>query len=87
MSSLADQFAQAQQDVNALPSRPDNNTMLQLYALFKQATKGDVTGDRPGGFDFVAAAKYDAWNDVKGTTPADAMQLYIDLVESLRVQA
>jgi len=87
MSSLADQFAQAQQDVNALPSRPDNNTMLQLYALFKQATKGDVTGDRPGGFDFLAAAKYDAWNDVKGTTPTDAMQLYIDLVESLRVQA
>ena len=87
MSSLAEQFAQAQQDLNALPSRPDNNTMLQLYALFKQATKGDVTGDRPGGFDFVAAAKYDAWSEVKGITASDAMQQYIDLVESLRVKA
>jgi diazepam-binding inhibitor (GABA receptor modulating acyl-CoA-binding protein) len=87
MPSLQEQFAQAQQDVNSLPSRPDNNTMLKLYALFKQATKGDVTGDRPGGFDFVAAAKYDAWDDVKGTTPADAMQQYVDLVMSLQVNA
>ena len=84
MSSLQDRFAQAQADVNNLPSRPDNNTMLKLYALYKQATKGDVTGERPGGFDFVAAAKYDAWSEVKGTAANDAMQKYIDLVASLQ---
>ena len=83
MSSLQERFAQAQHDVNALSSRPDNDAMLKLYALFKQATKGDVTGERPGGFDFVGAAKYDAWSAVKGTSADDAMQRYIDLVKSL----
>ena len=87
MSSLQERFAQAQVDVNGLPSRPDNETMLQLYGLFKQATKGDVTGERPGGFDFVGAAKYDAWSEAKGTSPDDAMQQYIDLVASLQVKA
>jgi len=84
MSSLQDRFVQAQADVNGLSSRPDNNTMLKLYALFKQATKGDVTGERPGGFDFVAAAKYDAWRALKGASAGEAMQQYIDLVASLR---
>jgi len=83
MSSLQERFAQAQQDVNGLSSRPDNDTMLKLYALYKQATKGDVSGERPGGFDFVGAAKYDAWSSVKGTAAGDAMQQYIDLVKSL----
>lgn len=87
MSSLQEKFAQAQADVNGLPSRPDNNSMLRLYALFKQATKGDVSGERPGGFDFVAAAKYDAWSEVKGTSANDAMQQYIDLVASLQAKA
>ncbi len=87
MASLQEGFAQAQQDVNGLPSRPDSDTMLKLYALFKQATKGDVEGERPGGFDFVAAAKYDAWTTVKGTSANDAMQQYIDLVASLQVKA
>lgn len=84
MSDLKKRFAQAQQDVNGLAARPDNDTMLKLYALFKQATKGDATGDPPGGFDFVARAKFDAWSTVKGTTANDAMQQYVDLVESLR---
>jgi len=84
MSDLEKRFAQAQEDVNGLPSRPDNDTMLKLYALFKQATKGDAAGDPPGGFDFIARAKFDAWSDVKGTTANDAMQQYVDLVESLR---
>jgi len=84
MSDLEKRFAQAQQDVNGLPSRPDNETMLKLYALFKQATKGDAAGDPPGGFDFVARAKFDAWRAVKGTPAKDAMQRYVDLVESLR---
>lgn len=84
MSALRDRFAQAQKDVNALAERPDNNTMLKLYALYKQATKGDATGERPGGFDFVARAKFDAWSEIKGTSADDAMQQYADLVSSLR---
>ena len=84
MSSLLEKFAQAQQDVNGLAQRPDNDTMLKLYALYKQATKGDASGDPPGGFDFVARAKFDAWSEVKGTTADEAMQQYIDLVASLR---
>jgi diazepam-binding inhibitor (GABA receptor modulating acyl-CoA-binding protein) len=84
MSALQDRFAQAQEDVNGLAERPDNNTMLKLYALYKQATQGDATGERPGGFDFVRAAKFDAWSEIKGTSAEDAMQQYIDLVASLR---
>ena len=87
MSSLQDRFAQAQLDVNSLSNRPDNDTMLKLYALYKQATKGDVAGERPGGFDFVGAAKFDAWSEVSGTSANDAMQRYIDLVGSLRLKA
>ncbi|HEY4934591.1 MAG TPA: acyl-CoA-binding protein [Terriglobales bacterium] len=84
MSALQDRFAQAQEDVNGLAERPDNNTMLKLYALYKQATQGDATGERPGGFDFVRAAKFDTWIEIKGTPAEDAMQQYIDLVASLR---
>jgi acyl-CoA-binding protein len=87
MSSLQDRFAQAQLDVNSLPSRPDNDTMLRLYALFKQATKGDAAGDPPGGFDFVARAKFDAWSDVKGMSANDAMKQYVDLVTSMLSKA
>ena len=84
MSVLGDRFAQAKQEVTGLAERPDNSTMLRLYALYKQATKGDATGERPGGFDFVARAKFDAWSEIKGTSAEDAMQQYIDLVASLR---
>ncbi len=84
VSDLEKLFTQAQQDVNRLASRPDNDTMLKLYALYKQATKGDATGDPPGGFDFVARAKFDAWHEMKGTLPADAMQQYIDCVKKLK---
>jgi diazepam-binding inhibitor (GABA receptor modulating acyl-CoA-binding protein) len=87
MSSLQELFNQAQQDVNGLAARPDNDTMLKLYALYKQATKGDAVGERPGGFDFVAAAKFDAWTAVKGTTATDAMQKYVDLVASMLEKA
>jgi len=83
MSALKDRFGSSQQDVNALPG-PDNNTMLKLYALYKQATKGNAKGERPGGFDFVARAKFDAWSEIRGTSTEDAMQQYIDLVASLR---
>jgi diazepam-binding inhibitor (GABA receptor modulating acyl-CoA-binding protein) len=63
--------------------KPDNATLLKLYSYYKQATEGDVKGERPGGFDFVGAAKFDAWAKVKGSTEDDAMQNYIKQVEKL----
>jgi acyl-CoA-binding protein len=82
--SLRDQFIQAQLDSKSLPARPDNMTLLKLYALFKQASNGDASGARPGITDMVGRAKYDAWERLKGTTPDDAMQQYVDLVEELK---
>ena len=87
MPSLQDQFAQAQRDVNGLAERPANATMLKLYALYKQATKGDATGERPGAFDFVGRAKFDSWSEIKGTSAEAAMQQYIDLTTSLLEKA
>jgi acyl-CoA-binding protein len=84
MSDLNAQFEAAAQAAQSLAKRPDNQTMLTLYGLYKQATAGDVAAARPGGFDFVAQAKYDAWSKLKGTTQAAAMQQYIDLVAKLR---
>ena len=80
---IKEQFNKAAIDVKSLDSRPDNATLLKLYALFKQGSSGDITGDRPGGFDFKGAAKYDAWMELKGKDSAEAMQEYIDLVNSL----
>jgi acyl-CoA-binding protein len=82
--NLKQQFETAAEDATKLPSRPDNNTMLQLYALFKQGQKGDVSGKRPGLLDMVGRAKYDAWAKLKGTTQESAMQSYVDLVERLK---
>lgn len=84
MSDLRNQFAQAQQDVTNLSERPDNNTMLKLYALFKQATQGDVTGEEPSSFDFVRRAKFDAWSAIKGTSAEESMRQYVELVAALR---
>jgi len=84
MSDLQAQFDQAAVDVKQLPKKPDNNTLLKLYSLYKQATVGDVTGGRPGGFDLEGKLKYDAWAKQKGKTKETAMQEYIALVESLR---
>jgi diazepam-binding inhibitor (GABA receptor modulating acyl-CoA-binding protein) len=64
-------------------TKPDNATLLKLYAYFKQSTEGDVKGERPGGFDFVGGAKYDAWSKLKGTGKDEAMQNYIKQVEKL----
>ena len=74
----------AAQEVQTLPKRPDNDTLLQLYALYKQATVGDVSGKRPGVFDAVGRAKYDAWAKLQGTSSAAAMQVYIDLAAKLK---
>ena len=82
--SLQEQFAQAQLDSKTLPERPDNMTLLKLYALFKQGANGDVTGERPGFTDMVGRAKYDAWAALKGTSQDDAQQQYVDLIEDLK---
>jgi acyl-CoA-binding protein len=63
--------------------KPDNATLLKLYSYYKQATEGDVAGDRPGGFDFVGGAKYDAWVKLKGMSRDDAMQQYVKQVDKL----
>ena len=63
--------------------KPDNATLLKLYSYYKQGTEGDVKGDRPGGFDFVGAAKYDAWAKLKGLSRDEAMQNYIKQVDKL----
>jgi acyl-CoA-binding protein len=63
--------------------RPDNATLLKLYSYFKQATEGDVKGERPGGFDFVGGAKHDAWSKLKGMSKDEAMQNYVKQVERL----
>jgi len=82
--SLQEQFEQAQADSKNLPERPDNMTLLKIYALFKQASSGDASGDRPGMTDFVGRAKFDAWAELKGKTQDEAKQLYIDLIEDLK---
>ena len=82
--SLQSQFDQAVADSKNLPERPDNMTLLKIYALFKQASAGDVEGKRPGFTDMVGRAKYDAWDALKGTSKDDAMQQYIDLVTGLK---
>jgi len=78
-----EEFEAAAQRAQQLPSKPSNAVLLQLYALYKQATEGDVTGTRPGGFDFKAIAKYDAWATLNGKSKESARQDYVALVESL----
>jgi acyl-CoA-binding protein len=84
MATLASQFERAVADSKKLSERPDNATLLKLYALFKQATDGDATGKRPGFTDMVGRAKWDAWNEIKGTSKDDAMQQYVALIEDLK---
>lgn len=84
MATLEDQFKTAQADVQRLSERPDNDTLLELYSFYKQATDGDVTGDKPGAFDFKARAKYDAWEARKGMKREIAMKAYVRLVEHLK---
>ncbi len=76
-------FEKAAANVKSLPKQPDDQTMLQLYALYKQGTQGDVSGNKPGLFDFVGAAKYEAWEKLRGLHPEDARQQYVDLVRQL----
>ncbi|MFA7665011.1 MAG: acyl-CoA-binding protein [Burkholderiaceae bacterium] len=84
MPDLDKQFKQAVAASKTLSERPDNMTLLRLYALYKQATAGDVGGERPGITDMVARAKWDAWQALQGTSSNDAMQQYIAQVEDLK---
>jgi diazepam-binding inhibitor (GABA receptor modulator, acyl-CoA-binding protein) len=84
MSDLQARFEKARDESKNLPERPDNMTLLQLYALYKQGSVGDVEGKRPGFTDMVERAKYDAWAMAKGKSKEEAMQAYIDLIESLK---
>ena len=83
MADLKSDFEQATKDIKGLAERPDNDTMLRLYALYKQGSEGDVKGDKPGFFDFVGAAKYEAWEKLQGTSSEQAMKKYVDLVKKL----
>jgi acyl-CoA-binding protein len=84
VSKLKKQFETAVAESKQLSERPSNNTLLQIYALYKQATEGDVQGKRPGLMDMVGRAKYDAWAGMEGKSADEAMQEYIDLIESLK---
>jgi len=77
------QFDAAVERSKTFTRRPTNEELLRLYGLFKQATEGDATGDRPGGFDFKAIAKFDAWEELKGKTKEQAMTEYVTLVNDL----
>jgi acyl-CoA-binding protein len=83
---LQQEFESAVTRSKELTRRPTNEELLNLYALYKQATEGDVTGERPGGFDFKAIAKFDAWEELKGKSKEQAMHEYIKLVAQLYQQ-
>jgi acyl-CoA-binding protein len=84
MANLKAAFEKAVADSKQLPEKPDNMTLLKIYALYKQATGGDVEGKRPGFTDLVGRAKWDAWNELKGKSRDASMQEYVDLIESLK---
>jgi acyl-CoA-binding protein len=84
MSDLKTDFEIAAQEVQKLPERPDNQTLLKLYALYKQASLGDISGKRPGFTDRVGRAKYDSWKRLRGLSQEAAMQAYINLVDQLK---
>ncbi len=84
IEELQASFERAAEEVKSLTQRPDNGTLLKLYALYKQAASGDVSGKRPGFADPVGKAKYDAWSKLKGMPAGSAMEAYIALVEKLQ---
>jgi len=84
VSDLSARFEEAQRKVKELSKTPSNEDLLELYALYKQATAGDVSGSRPGMMDFKGRAKFDAWAGKKGVSKDDAMTRYVAVVEALR---
>ena len=87
MSDLSARFEAAVADSQSLSARPSNETLLRLYALYKQATAGDVEGKRPGFTDLRGRAKYDAWAGIAGTGSEEAMQQYVEQIEQLKKKA
>jgi acyl-CoA-binding protein len=85
-SSVADKFKEAKARVEKLPKRPSNDQLLNLYAFYKQATEGDVSGSRPGLLDLKGRAKYDAWAGRKGLSKDDAMKKYVALIDKLEAE-
>lgn len=83
MSDLKAAFDKAMADSKNLSERPDNDTLLKIYALYKQGSAGDNVDKKPGFGDMVARAKWDAWSKLKGTSQDDAMQQYVDLIADL----
>ena len=83
MTDINSRFEQASVAAKSLQARPDNDTLLQLYAFYKQGSDGDVSGAKPGFFDFVAVAKYEAWERLKGFSQEEAKKQYIELVTKL----
>ena len=83
MSDLKASFDQAMLDSKNLSERPDNMTLLKIYALYKQGSTGDNTEKKPGFSEMVARAKWEAWNNLKGVSQEDAMQQYVDLIAEL----
>ena len=81
--SLEEEFVSAQQRVNHLARRPSDQQLLEIYGLYKQAALGDITGNRPGGFDFKGRAKWEAWKHRRGLSREDAMKAYVEVVEGL----
>ena len=82
---LQEQFEKAVKESKELPSKPDNDTLLKLYSLYKQATEGDVSTDPPANpFDFVNKAKHEAWSGMKGKAKDDAMKEYVALIQQLK---
>ncbi len=83
MTDITELFNKAQEDIKTLTEKPSDDDLLTLYSFYKQATDGDVTGDRPGFFDFAGGAKFDAREKIKGMSNDDAMQKYIETVKGL----
>ncbi len=82
--TIQESFENAVKEANSLTERPSNEDLLSIYSLYKQATEGDNNTERPGGFDFKAAAKYNAWEKLKGMAKEEAMNKYIDLIARLK---
>lgn len=86
-ADLTTEFEQAATEAKQLQQRPDNDTLLKLYALYKQGAQGDVSGPKPGFFDFVGTAKYEAWAQLRGMSPGEAQQKYVELVRKLEADS
>jgi diazepam-binding inhibitor (GABA receptor modulator, acyl-CoA-binding protein) len=84
MADLQQQFQAAAAASKNLAERPDNATLLEIYALYKQGSAGDVEGRRPGFTDLIGRAKYDAWAKIQGLSKEDAMRQYVALIDSLK---